>query len=274
MAAKVKKEKPTPLEKDLADKIGAALGQKATPSQREQIGSSVFEKRVGNTAFDRISEMGTPLDGMSDAARTRMEITQKVAAKPDPTFKARQAASRAKKGGAILDSYDKVIGGALTSSPMSELESLKASDEAARMAEMQQANRRMADESNKSMNSAAAERATPAAESKPVKMVNPLDKVQESLKGPSTIYGQPNTKFASYGSLSDMAKAPVSEGMKAPDRDFEALFKKATGTSFNAKSKGDRAAMAELQDLMSKRADLADKSDTKVALAWYASKKK
>jgi hypothetical protein len=120
----------------------------------------------------------------------------------------------------------------------------------------------------------AAAESAPAAESKPVKMVNPLDKVQESLKGPNTIFGQPNTKFASYDSLSDMANDPVSESMKAPDRDFEALFKKATGTSFNAKSKGDRAAMAELQDLMSKRADLADKSDTKVALAWYASKKK
>jgi hypothetical protein len=266
MAAKLKKEKPTPFEQDLADKIGAALNQKATPSQREQIGSSVFEKRVGNTAFDRISEMGNPLDGMSDAARTRMKITQKVAAKPDPTFKARQEASRAKKGDVILDSYNNKIESSLTSSPMSKLNALKASDKAAGEVEMQRANRRMADESNMAMNAAAAERAaTP--ESAPVKMVNPLDKVQESLK-------QPNTIFPQYGGTGDMARSPLPDNMKAPARDFEALFKKATGVSFDAKSKGDRATMAELQDMMSKRADLADKSDTKVALAWYASKKK
>jgi hypothetical protein len=115
-------------------------------------------------------------------------------------------------------------------------------------------------------NAAAPERAA-APESAPVKMVNPLDKVQESLK-------QPNTIFPQYGGTGDMARSPLPDNMKAPARDFEALFKKATGVSFDAKSKGDRATMAELQDMMSKRADLADKSDTKVALAWYASKKK
>jgi hypothetical protein len=99
------------------------------------------------------------------------------------------------------------------------------------------------------------------------KMVNPLDKVQEGLKMEPTI-------FPKSGSMSDMARAPVSEMMKAPSRDFDSLFKKATGASFDAKSKADRARMAELKDLISSRADLADKSDTKVALAWYASKKK
>ena len=140
--------------------------------------------------------------------------------------------------------------------------------------EMQRANRRMADESNKSMNAAAAERPK-ASEKKATKMVNPLDKVQEGLKMEPTI-------FPKSGSLSDMARAPVSEMMKAPSpnaaevpsRDFDALFKKATGTSFDPKSRVDRARMAELQGLISSRADLADKSDTKVALAWYASKKK
>jgi len=162
-----------------------------------------------------------------------------------------------------------------TPSRLTEIKARReAEKEAARMGEMQQANRRMADDSNKSMNAAAAERSASATESKPTKMVNPLDKVQESLKGPNTIFGQPNTKFASYDSLSDMAKAPVSESMKAPDRDFDALFKKATGTSFDPKSKRDRSAMAEIQSLLSSRADLADKSDTKVALAWYANKRK
>jgi hypothetical protein len=141
-------------------------------------------------------------------------------------------------------------------------------------AEMQRANRRMADETNKSMNAAAAERPK-ASEKKATKMVNPLDKVQEGLKMEPTI-------FPKSGSLSDMARAPIPEMMKAPSpkaaevpsRDFDALFKKATGTSFDPKSRVDRARMAELQGLISSRADLADKSDTKVALAWYASKKK
>lgn len=140
--------------------------------------------------------------------------------------------------------------------------------------EMQRANRRMANESNKSMNAAAAARPK-APEKKATKMVNPLDKVQAELKMEPTI-------FPKSGSLSDMARAPIPEIMKAPSpkaaeapsRDLDSLFKKATGTPFDPKSRVDRARMAELQDLLSSRADLADKSDTKVALAWYASKKK
>lgn len=65
------------------------------------------------------------------------------------------------------------------------------------------------------------------------------------------------------------AKAPTLSG----DR-IQSLFKKATGTSFNPKSKADRAALTEIEALMSARPDLADASDTKVALAWYKSKKK
>lgn len=114
-----------------------------------------------------------------------------------------------------------------------------------------------------------------APEKKATKMVNPLDKAQAELKMEPTI-------FPKSGSLSDMARAPIPEIMKAPSpkaaeapsRDLDSLFKKATGTSFDPKSRVDRARRAELQDLLSSRADLADKSDTKVALAWYASKKK
>lgn len=77
-----------------------------------------------------------------------------------------------------------------------------------------------------------------------------------------------------YKDSASMSSSPVPENMKASNRDFEALFKKATGTSFNSKNATDRARMAELRDLVSNRADLADKSDTKVALAWYANKRK
>jgi hypothetical protein len=77
-----------------------------------------------------------------------------------------------------------------------------------------------------------------------------------------------------YKDTASMASSPVPENMRTPDRDFDALFKKATGTSFNSKNATDRARMAELQSLLSSRADLADKSDTKVALAWYANKRK
>ena len=123
---------------------------------------------------------------------------------------------------------------------------------------------------------AAAAAARPKApEKKATKMVNPLDKVQAELKMEPTI-------FPKSGSLSDMARAPIPEIMKAPSpkaaeapsRDLDSLFKKATGTSFDPKSQKDKAARAELEALISSRPDLADKSDTKVALAWYASKKK
>ena len=153
----------------------------------------------------------------------------------------------------------------------SRLPQTKAAREAAAM---QQANRRMADETNKSMNAAAAERSK-APEKKATKMVNMLDKVQAELKMEPTI-------FPKSGSLSDMARAPIPESMKAPSskaaeapsRDLNSLFKMATGTSFDPNSRVDRVRRAELQDLISSRPDLADKSDTKVALAWYASKKK
>lgn len=119
---------------------------------------------------------------------------------------------------------------------------------------------------------AAAERSK-APEKKATKMVNPLDKVQAELKMEPTI-------FPKSGSLSDMARAPIPEIMKAPapatlsgDR-IQSLFKKATGTSFDPKSQKDKAARAELEALISGRPDLADASDNKIALAWYKSKKK
>ena len=71
-----------------------------------------------------------------------------------------------------------------------------------------------------------------------------------------------------------MSPAASPAASSAPSRDFNALFKTATGTAFDPKSKLDRTRMAEIQSMMNSRADLADKSDNKVALAWYASKRK
>jgi hypothetical protein len=130
-------------------------------------------------------------------------------------------------------------------------------------------------------------------ESKNPKMVNPFAGMtaKSIIEGPSKVekpksdsalmpnisvkdlaeQAMPSPRYADVGSL---ARASTPKAAEASSRDFDALFKKATGASFDAKSKADRARMAELRDLISSRADLADKSDTKVALAWYASKKK
>jgi hypothetical protein len=84
-------------------------------------------------------------------------------------------------------------------------------------------------------------------------------------------------------SIMDKASAKIAPAVKvpspkieeaAPSRDFNALFKTATGTDFDPKSRLDRARMAEIQSLVNSRSDLADKDDRKVALAWYASKRK
>jgi len=55
---------------------------------------------------------------------------------------------------------------------------------------------------------------------------------------------------------------------------IQSLFKKATGTSFDPKSRKDRSALAEIEAVVAGRPDLADASDTKIALASYKSKKK
>ena len=93
-----------------------------------------------------------------------------------------------------------------------------------------------------------------APESKPVKMVNPLDKMQESLK-------QPNTIFPQYGSLSDMARSQMPSTMEAPTEPLKAtpvydpaltqqLFKVTTGTSFNPKAKGDIGTMEKIETML------------------------
>ena len=61
------------------------------------------------------------------------------------------------------------------------------------------------------------------------------------------------------------ASAPVA----GPERDMDALFTKATGTSFEPKSRVDVARKAELEDFLKSNPDLAGKSDTQVALQWY-----
>jgi len=89
-----------------------------------------------------------------------------------------------------------------------------------------------------------------------------------AYKGPEAA-----SKIAS--SVSDMAAsrpAPAPATLSG-DR-IQSLFKKATGTSFDPKSQKDKAARAELEALISGRPDLANASDTKIALAWYKSKKK
>ena len=62
---------------------------------------------------------------------------------------------------------------------------------------------------------------------------------------------------------------PVSLGA---DR-LNALFKKATGSPYDPKSKVDRQRATEIERLIASRPELANASDTKIALAWYKSKR-
>jgi hypothetical protein len=64
------------------------------------------------------------------------------------------------------------------------------------------------------------------------------------------------------------AAAPAAPAAPA-ERDLDALFLKATGTSFDPKSRVDAARKAELEDLLKGDPNLAGKSDTQVALQWY-----
>jgi hypothetical protein len=67
------------------------------------------------------------------------------------------------------------------------------------------------------------------------------------------------------------AAAPAAAPAPAagPERDMDALFLKATGTSFEPKSRVDVARKAQLEDLLKSKPELAGKSDTQVALEWY-----
>ncbi len=127
-------------------------------------------------------------------------------------------------------------------------------DDTQDMGAMQRANRRMADESNQAMYTQAAR--SQASKAQPTKMVNPLAKVQESLEAPNTIFGQPNSQLASFGSLSEMAQAPVSPSMEKPATPTadpaltQQLFKIATQSTFNPKATGDAKMMAKIENLL------------------------
>ena len=66
------------------------------------------------------------------------------------------------------------------------------------------------------------------------------------------------------------APPPVSLGAKR----LNALFKTATGSSYDPNSRVDRQRATELERLIASRPELSDASDTKIALAWYKSKRK
>jgi hypothetical protein len=67
------------------------------------------------------------------------------------------------------------------------------------------------------------------------------------------------------------AAQPAATALTA-DR-MNAIFQTATGAAFDPKSRLDRQRLAELQSVLDSQPDLADKSPTKIALAWYRSKK-
>jgi hypothetical protein len=72
-----------------------------------------------------------------------------------------------------------------------------------------------------------------------------------------------------YMQATQPATTGKSSSAAISDERMAAIFKKATASTYNPNSKGDRQSMAQLKALLQNNPDLAGKSDTKVALAWY-----
>jgi hypothetical protein len=112
---------------------------------------------------------------------------------------------------------------------------------------------------------------------------NPPPNARPQANSPKELAGQmideqsPMLQKAGLGTSSQQKPAaqekvqPAATALTA-DR-MNAIFQTATGTPFDPKSRLDRQRLAELQSVLDSQPDLADKSPTKIALAWYRSKK-
>jgi hypothetical protein len=80
-----------------------------------------------------------------------------------------------------------------------------------------------------------------------------------------------STKMDMSGVEKGMAQSKADSAYSAR---ATAAFKKATGTSFDPKSAVDRARLKELEDVIRSNPKLADASDNKISMAWYARTKK
>lgn len=283
MAAKPKGPSRTPAKvgpspKDVAA-ASALLAQRATGATKtEAVGRGQVRKGVGGTtAFN--SRGGVDEDAILAAAEM-----------PDPNFAARQAAAIANQKAKAAPSSEPVdqtmsrlISDELTPKPLYGMTSLTegfnrqnrkldANDEMIKKSQASIQNNRVASRAAETPASPASP-AAPAASNVPSNnMMNKVMASQADNSAAPASSGPPSNNMMNkvMSSQSEKAQAPAA---MSEDR-IQSLYKKATGTSFNPKSKADRAALAEIQAVMNARPDLADASDTKIALAWYKSKKK
>ena len=236
------------------------LSKKATGPSTELVkdivgGSEYLVSKAGRTADDERRGRNLSTDAFIQAAEM-----------PDPNFAARQAASRAKKSPKSFEPVDQT---------MSRLigESLPPSSKVTK------AMRDLEMTPKASGSSTPAAPTAPAATTRTRETLPSVDGPMRSISsGNRSIYGtMPKAEMGrdrAIGELSSDSAAMRSSAAASPDRDIDALFKKATGTTFDPKSRRDKAVRAELEAVLSSRPELADASDTKVALAWYNSKRK
>lgn len=252
------------------------LSEKATGPRIEQVrdekGNLRYEYGVeGRSAFDAMEEV--PAINLVGFGRNQQaNAILKAAEMPSPDFEQRQKAMRARKGIASGDQPTKPIdqvmsdriGEVASGSPPSNY----------------MVNKVIQPQGVSTTKSQPTEEQPKAVPTKTVETMPKIDGPMRSISsGNTSIFDtMPKAEIGkdrAIGEFSSGASAMKEQAPAAMSEDrIQSLYKKATGTSFNPKSRADRAALAEIQAVMNARPDLANASDTKIALAWYKSKKK
>jgi hypothetical protein len=244
-----------------AEGVERALLTRPTPRVTEQVGSSRFStsKKGTGTANDIIGDRaGGRFFGAPDAV---LDVTLEQAAKPNPNYEAARQANIGKKAlTGFMDEYN------------NDAAAREASESGRRTVERVQNQRKDTPAPTPSSTTASSSPSQGLFSNVNVRDIATAATAKPPSMGMGSIVDSisPTDIVKSDG----MAPAASPAASNAPSRDFNALFKTATGTAFDPKSKLDRTRMAEIQSMMNSRADLADKSDNKAALAWYASKRK
>lgn len=229
---------------------------------RDPVGGSEYDvKRGGRTAFKEMRGRNLSTDAFIEAA-----------AMPSPDFEQRQAAMRARKGIASSGQPTKPVDQVM-SDMIGEVTSGRPSSN-------YMVNKVIQPQGGSTTKSQPTEEQPKAVTTKTVETMPKIDGPMRSISsGNTSIFDtMPKAEIGkdrAIGEFSSGASAMKEQAPAAMSEDrIQSLYKKATGTSFNPKSRADRAALAEIQAVMNARPDLADASDTKIALAWYKSKKK
>lgn len=228
-------------------RIAQHFGERAEPETREQIGSSSLSSVTGGgTAFNR----------MRRAKYESMDSVLEEAEKASPEFAKRRAEKRGKEARAgVMSEYNDMV---------SERKGAEASEAGVRTA----ARARVAP--------SAAPSAAPAPPRPAPAPAATTKETLPSVDAPSraVVLAERPTVASTAADAEAVGQRVATPSSTISGDRIQSLFKKATGTSFDPKSRKDRAALAELEAVVASRPDLADANDTKIALAWYKSKKK